>query len=64
MPIVQIHLVEGRSPEMLDRLQREVTDAIANSIGAPKDTIRIILSEMKPEHHSIGGMTIAELRKK
>ena len=43
MPIVEITMIEGRTPEAKRRLIAKVTDAIVEAIGAPIDSVRIIL---------------------
>ena len=59
MPIVQIHLLEGRSRDMKERLIRSVTAAVCESLGAREEQVRIILSEMSDQHYAIGGVTMA-----
>ncbi|MBR5429830.1 MAG: 2-hydroxymuconate tautomerase family protein [Firmicutes bacterium] len=46
MPIVQIHLLEGRSDEKKEALIANVTQTIHETIDAPLDSIRVILEEM------------------
>lgn len=55
MPIVQIHLIEGRSLEQKRALVKNVTDAIVESVNVPPDAVKIILSDMKREDYAIGG---------
>lgn len=62
MPLVQITLARGRTPEQLSELGRAVTDAVERSIGARRESIRVVLAECEPEHWFVGGETIAELR--
>lgn len=62
MPIIQVSLVEGRSDEQLRALIRGLTDAAVEAIGAPVDTVKVILTEVKPTHWGSGNNTIAEKR--
>lgn len=57
MPVVEITLIEGRSDETKERLHATVAQAIHEAIGAPKESIRIILREVPPVHFSVGGVT-------
>ncbi len=57
MPIVEITMIEGRSAESKRRLIAKVTDAIEESIAAPRDSIRIILREVPALHFGAGGKT-------
>ncbi|BAW26925.1 4-oxalocrotonate tautomerase (plasmid) [Pseudomonas putida] len=45
MPVAQINILEGRSDEQKEMLIREVTDAISRSLGAPVESVRIIITE-------------------
>jgi 4-oxalocrotonate tautomerase len=56
MPIVDITLIEGRTDEDKTRLLQKVADAIHEAIAAPKETIRIIIREVPPNHFSVGGV--------
>jgi 4-oxalocrotonate tautomerase len=55
MPLVEIHLLEGRTAEQKERLLTAVTDAVKGSIGAPLDSIRVWLHEFSPGAYMAGG---------
>ena len=55
MPIVQIHLMHGRSNEQKKLLVAKVTEAICNSIDVVPEKVKIILSDMMPNDYAIGG---------
>ena len=46
MPIMQVFLIEGRTEEQKARLIAALTDAAVESIGAPRETVRVMLQEM------------------
>ncbi len=46
MPLVQINMLTGRSPEQKEALLRAVTDAVHESIGAPIPSIRVWINEL------------------
>ena len=62
MPLVQISLARGRTPEQLAALGAAVTDAVHESIGAPTANIRVVVTECEPELWFIGGESMAALR--
>lgn len=62
MPIVEVTLAEGRSPEVLRSLIRAVTAAVATSVSAPVESVRVILREVPDTHFAAGDVTIAERR--
>lgn len=55
MPLVHIDLMEGRQPERIERMITEVSEAIARSLEAPIETVRIVINEMQPHQYGIGG---------
>ncbi|WP_181783924.1 2-hydroxymuconate tautomerase [Pseudonocardia pini] len=63
MPLIQVTLAKGRSPEQLKALGEALTDAAADAIGARPESIRVVLTEAEPEHWFVGGETLADLRR-
>lgn len=57
MPIAHIYILEGRDEEKKERLIEEVSEAIHRAIGAPLDSVRVILTEMPKAHFGIGGQS-------
>lgn len=57
MPIIQAQLLEGRSPETIERLIENVTRAVADSLDADPQTVRVIVQEVPTSHWGIGGET-------
>ncbi|WP_142846222.1 2-hydroxymuconate tautomerase [Telmatospirillum sp. J64-1] len=55
MPVVDITLIEGRTPEKKLALIRKVTEAVVEAIDAPRDSVRVILREVPGEHFAAGG---------
>jgi 4-oxalocrotonate tautomerase len=60
MPIVRIDLLEGRTTERKADLIRRVTEAVVAALDVRPEQVRVLLSEVPPEHWAIGGRTIAE----
>lgn len=63
MPLVEIHLLEGRTDEQKRALLAAVTAAVHDSIGAPIESIRVWVQEFSPKEYMIAG-TLAADRKK
>lgn len=63
MPIAQIYILEGRSDTQKENLIREVTDAMVRAIDAPKDRVRVIITEMPKTHFGIGGESASKVKK-
>ena len=62
MPIIEVTLVEGREPDRLRDLITRLTDAAVEAVGAPRESVRVILREVPATHFAAGDETIAERR--
>jgi len=62
MPLIQVTLTEGRSPEQLRALGEALTAAAAQALGADPATVRVVLNQCAPEHWFVGGESLAALR--
>lgn len=60
MPLVEVTLGEGRTPDQIRSLLSAVTEAVHTSIGAPVANIRVVVREVPLTHWSAGGVTLAE----
>lgn len=63
MPIATINIVEGRSDDKKEKLIEKVSLAIAESLDAPLETVRVIINEMPKQHFGIGGKSAKKLGK-
>ncbi|WP_255351079.1 2-hydroxymuconate tautomerase [Cupriavidus sp. SK-4] len=61
MPIMQVFLIEGRTDEQKARLIRALTDAAVEAVGAPVETVRVMITEVPKAQFGIGGKTAREL---
>ncbi len=59
MPIIEVNLLEGRDPQAKERLIEALTNAAVEAIGAPRESVRVILREMAPAHFAVGGQSFA-----
>lgn len=60
MPIIQIHLLEGRSTAQKRAMIAEVTQAVVRTLGVHADSVRILIDEMQPEHFAVSGLSAGE----
>lgn len=63
MPIIQVNMMEGRSEEQKRDLILKITDAAVAALGAPRESVRIMIHEMKAEHFAVGGVPFSERTK-
>ena len=61
MPIAQLYIIEGRTDEQKETLIREVSEAMARSLDAPMERIRVMITEMPKQHFGIGGQSARKL---
>lgn len=62
MPLIQVTMVQGRTVEQKHALIRALTDAMSDSIGTPKDRIRVAIYEISPDEWGIGGEPFSAAR--
>jgi 4-oxalocrotonate tautomerase len=60
LPLVQLHIVEGRPDDVKRRLIAEVTDAVSRTLGSKPESIRVLLYELPKQHWAVGGQSLAE----
>ncbi|MCL2472035.1 MAG: 4-oxalocrotonate tautomerase family protein [Propionibacteriaceae bacterium] len=60
MPIINVTLAQGRTPEQLRALISALTNAAMESIQASKSSVRVILNEVPRTHFAAGDETLAE----
>lgn len=58
MPTLQMFIVEGHDDAQKAVLISALTDAIVIAIGAPADSVRVILSEVSGKHFAVGGKAV------
>ncbi len=63
MPIIEVTLVEGRTPEAKEALISALTDATEKAISAPRQSIRVILREVPDAHFGVAGESFAAKRR-
>lgn len=61
MPIVQISMIQGRTPEKKEQLIKKVTEAIIEVLQVPADRVRIVLNEVPKENLGYGGVPLTKI---
>ena len=62
MPLIEVTLVEGRTPEQLRALITALTTAACDTVDAPRESVRVVVREVRATHWAAGDVTIAERR--
>ncbi len=61
MPLVDVTLTEGRTPEQVRELLHALHDAVRHTVGARPEHIRVIVREVPRTHWATGDVTVAEM---
>jgi 4-oxalocrotonate tautomerase len=62
VPLVEVTMVEGRTGEQVRSLISALTAAVEQAVGAPRESIRVVIREVPTTHWAAGDVTIAERR--
>lgn len=60
MPIIQVNMLEGRTVAQKRAMVAAVTDAIVDSLGVRRDSVRIMINEMQAENFALAGVSAGE----
>jgi 4-oxalocrotonate tautomerase len=60
MPIIQVHMLEGRTQDLKKKLVANMTEAVVKSLGVKPEDVRIILMDMAKSNYSIAGVMKSE----
>jgi 4-oxalocrotonate tautomerase len=61
VPLVEVTLGAGRTPDQVRALIHEVHEAVARTVGARSDHIRVIVREVPRDHWATGDVTLSEM---
>ena len=63
MPLIEVHLLTGRTDEQKKALLTAITNAVYESIGAPLETIRVWIEEFSPKEYMAAGVWYGDKKK-
>lgn len=55
MPVIHIHMMEGRTDAQKEALMRNVTQTVADTLGIQPQSVRILLQELQSGHFAVAG---------
>ncbi len=56
MPLIEVHLLEGRTDEQKKALLEALTKAVRDSLGSPIESIRIWIEEFSGQDYMAAGV--------
>ncbi|PKL59981.1 MAG: 4-oxalocrotonate tautomerase [Methanomicrobiales archaeon HGW-Methanomicrobiales-4] len=60
MPVVQITMAEGRTPEQKRAVAEKVTDVLVRELNTPADSITIFIYELGKDHIAKAGVLLSD----
>ena len=60
MPMVQITMIEGRTPDQKRKIAKRITDALVEEAGARREGITVAFHEVSKESYASGGELMAD----
>ena len=61
MPFAQIYLLEGRTEEQKRAVIEKVTQALVDAVGAPVNTVRVLIQDVPKTNWGIAGVSAKDL---
>jgi len=60
MPIINVQLIEGREEKKIAEVIENITNTVSETLDAPKETIRVIVTEIPKSHWGKAGKPMSE----
>lgn len=57
MPFINIQILEGRPESKVNDLIQNVTTTVSETLGAPKENVRVLVNEVPKTHWGVGGVS-------
>ncbi|GAB6898523.1 tautomerase family protein [Kineosporia succinea] len=64
MPLVDVTITQGRSPEQLRALIHRLHAAVVETVDAKPEFVRVIVREVPRTHWATGDVTVEEMLEK
>lgn len=60
MPLVNVHMAAGRTPDQKKALMEAITQAMVDTVGAPRESVRVWIDEFPNTDFMAGGELLAD----
>jgi 4-oxalocrotonate tautomerase len=61
VPLIEVTLAEGRSPQQIRAMMHEVHEAVLRTVDTRSEHIRVIVREVPRTHWATGDLTLHEM---
>ncbi|HWI50379.1 MAG TPA: 2-hydroxymuconate tautomerase family protein [Rummeliibacillus sp.] len=58
MPLIQVTMIEGRTPEKKEKLIEELSYTAMKVLDAPLESVRVCINEIPNTHWGIAGKSV------
>ncbi|MFH1710399.1 MAG: 2-hydroxymuconate tautomerase [bacterium] len=55
MPLVKIEMWAGRTPEQKEKIIQNVTKAVCDAVGCPKEAVWVVIEDVPKENWGMSG---------
>lgn len=62
MPLINVKLTPGATPEQKATIVRDMTEVLVRVLGKNPASTHVVIEEVEPENWGIAGETVASLR--
>lgn len=59
MPLLQVTLTQGRTPEQIENVIAALTDTLVSTLGVKQESVRVVIQEVAKTHFGSAGMSLA-----
>ncbi len=60
MPIINVQILEGRPKEKIEEVIHNITNTVSETLDAPKESIRVIVTEIPKSNWGIAGVPVSK----
>ncbi len=62
MPVIQVTMLEGRTPEQKRDFMERLTTAAVEALGSKPESVRVIFNEVGPDNFGVAGVPMSASR--
>ena len=60
MPMLQVSILEGRTPEQKEELIKRLTATVTETLSVKPESVRVLIQEMPKTNWGIAGQSVAK----
>ncbi len=64
MPVVKVSMLEGRTPEVKQKIAKDITDSLVRNLGNKPHHIYVVFEDVPATDWAAGGVLLSEYAEK